>query len=235
MYGYVSECDSARESRMNGFIAYVMRTKHPEAFGFDQWVLTLALATIIGYLYFRSFWLVIIAFVVYRFFETLLFVSLCFATRTRTSYVARSYYLGHSQWMDVLVMLCSLFLAWYIIDYSVIGAGAGHSLKSVMHHSSQLTSITVLAVTLLTSWHWRIYFWSVLAILSTVWFMHFFVTQHDNQQYSRWVAERATFIVLFFYVGFVRPIVLHYFNNFVFTFLAAVFFTSLYHWIKLQD
>lgn len=220
-----------RESTFFAALAHSLKDCSIDPHGFDQWHLPLTLGTVLAYLLLRRWEIVFLIFAVFYLFEYALFFVLKALTRGSTAAITSRHQRSRELLTDPLVFSLALFVAWYIIDYSVIGSGDGASGSTPWWRSALL--LLVVAV----SGHARLYWASLATLVGAVWATHCVVllasSSHHKHEHSLWLSLRATGFALFFYAAFLVPIGGHFLQNALFALLLALFFSSAIHFISL--
>lgn len=181
----------------------------------DPWMLALVLVTAIVYLYTRRWEWALLAFVVYYATETLLF----HAIGIFSPYVKKHMHAYHSRTNEIVtdpfVFMLVLSTAVYVFDYSILATAVVPP-----------TALRVLAVSLaaLLSAFSRIYSFSLVLLLSTIWIVYFTQTSTAGALAQALVASGTALVI---FAWFVRPINDHYVFNAIFASLQAAFFAAI--------
>jgi hypothetical protein len=236
LYACVEEANDRNESRWLAAFACAVRRYHPDLMGYDRWMLSLVLGTMLGYLYFRSTSVLVTLFLVYLVVEILVFAVFVYFTRNTMADIRMTHARGELvHLLDPFIFALSFFAAWYLVDYSLVHAGLGQ--HHVEKHRSWWRGIVVVSVAFALSGHWKISGWSFVIVLATIWLVHATsgIGHHHSAHYSLRVSECATGIVVFFYACFIRPIGRHYSNNAFAALLLFLILSSILHLILIQD
>lgn len=221
----------SREPTFFAALAHALKDLSIDPDGVDQWHLPLTLGTVLAYLLLRRWELVFLIFFVYYLFEYMLFFVLKAVTRMSTASITTRHQRARELLTDPLVFLFALFVAWYVIDYSVIGSGLGSPGSTPWWRSAILLFIVGL------SGHIKLYWYSLAALVAAIWATHLFVLSASSSthkhEHSLWISLRATIFALFFYGAFVVPIGGHFLQNALFSLFLALFFASALHFISL--
>lgn len=206
-------------------IAHVLRDKHYDPVGYDQWYLAIVLATTLSYLYLRRWPLVLIGFVVWYTFENLMWYSVGIASRGLRNNLRATESRERELLIDPVVFLLTLAISVYIFDYSVVslGAGATDMLPAVLSNADWIRAAIVVV---LACWSGFIRtFWITLVLLLAAIWIIFAVDSGSPLQL--WLAVRASGVVIFYYAWFIRPIARHFLYNALFAVMYVLLVVSI--------
>lgn len=226
-----SASQQRKESTFFAALAHALKDCSIDPYGWDQWHLPLTLGTVLAYLLLRRWELVFLVFFVFYIFEYALFFILKAMTRMSTASITTRHQRARELLTDPLVFSLALFVAWYTIDYSVIGTGVGSTGSTPWWRSAILLLIVGV------SGHSRMYWISLGALVASIWATHLVIlaatSSTHKHEHSLWLSLRATIFSLFFYAAFVVPIGGHFLQNALFSLFLALFFASAIHFISL--
>ena len=213
-----------KESQFSAIVGYRLKETHYDARGYDQTMLTIVLATFLGFLYTRSWQIVGIGFIIWFLFESIVwFLIPVFSTAIKYhlhSVESRDY----EPLLDWLFFVIALFFAICAIEFSLLNSGAGSipPMNFPSSGSDWAAAIAVVLVSLLSAYQ-PIYFLSALLLFGTIWIVYLF----DQTDFHFWTAVRATLATAYFYIWFQRPIAFHFAFNAAFAIASATLILSL--------
>jgi hypothetical protein len=219
-----------KESSFFAALAHAIKDRHIDPFGCDQWYLPLVLTTVLAWLFLRRWELVLLLFSIYYLLEYLFFFIMRVMTRKTTADITARHRRFTELLTDPLVFVFSVFTAWYLIDYTVIGDGVGGP-------AQWWRSAIIIGVSLLSG-HARAYWLTLALLIGAIWVTHVAVllssSSEKKHDYAVWLSLRATGFTLFFYAAFLVPIGGHFLQNALLALLLALFFGSAIHAISLN-
>lgn len=228
----VYRCEASKRNKEWSFfaaLAHSLKDCHIDPFGHDQWQLPLVLTTVLAYLFLRRWELVFLLFAIYYLVEYMFYFFMRSLTRRTTAEITSRHKRSTELLTDPLIFSFAFFVAWYILDYTVIGDG-------VNGPAQPWRSAVIIGVSVLSG-HARAYWLTLGLLVATIWISHLAVIWSSSSQaeldYALWLSLRATGFTLYFFATFIVPINNHFLQNALFSLLLALFFSSAIHAISL--
>jgi hypothetical protein len=223
-------CKRRGEHVFYAALTHAIRDCHCDPYGHDQWLLALVLSTVLAYQFFHRWEVVLLIFIVLYVTNIAFFMLMRRATRSTTASVTNCHTLASELLTDPLLFAFTLFVAWYVIDHTVVGWHA--------HGPTEWWRATLVVGVSLFSGHSYLYWWVLIALLLTIWATHLFcvATTHSVHLHEKSLAisASATIISCFVFIGFVRPICHHFMQNALWVLFFALFFSSAIQFILFQ-
>lgn len=213
-----------KESAFSAIVGYRLRETHFDARGYDQTMLTVVLATFLGYLYTRSWQIVGIGFIFWFLFESIVWFLIPVFSNAIKKHLHAVESRDYEPLLDWLFFVIALFFAICAIEFSLLNAGAGSipPMNFPDTGGDWAAAIIVVLVSLLSAYQ-PIYFASALLLFGTIWIVYLF----DQTDFHMWMALRATLATGYFYLWFLRPIAFHFAFNAAFSIASATLILSL--------
>lgn len=219
-----AKCKLHKESAFSASLAYVVHDSSPDPASADNWVLSLLLATMLGYLYTRRFDLTVLGFLVHYMFDHVVFVAWSSWSHNKYHSIAKTHSRDTPQFFDPIVFSLALFTTWYTFDY---GAWAG----SLPSHSALPVSYIAVVLACSISGHARLYWVGAIILTAVVWLVYIFERANNPNTHARSELTRAgaaTAIVLFQHcIGFVQPVAGWFFHNALVSLLVQLWVVSV--------
>jgi len=197
-------------------IAHILRDKHADPAGYDQWYLSIVLVTTLSYLYVRSWSVLLFGFVVWYMFENLVWYSIGLFSQGIRNNLRCTESRERELLIDPAVFLMTLAASMYTFEISFVAQGAGASFDAALSTEQWLQAVVI---SILASWagFMRGFWLTLLALLAAIWII--FALDSSNAL-QLWIALRASAVALFYFAWFIRPIAMHFLYNALF----AVFY-----------
>lgn len=216
------EAEKRRQSRFVAAIAHLVHDMHPDPAGFDQWYLAIVLATVLGFLYTRDVFLVIIVFSAWYFFENFVWLSLGHFSEGvhRHMHAAESH--DRELIIDPIVFALALATAWYVFEVSFVRQLIGDVPVVPISGGELLAGVFVALVSSFSGFP-RAFWWMLFGTLAAIWIVYAF----DTSDLKLVLAITASATTLYFYLWFVRPIARHFLYNALYAALTLSLIVSI--------
>jgi len=223
-------CDRRKEWVFYAALAHAIKDCHLDEFGHDQWLLPLVLSTILAYQFIHRWEIVLLVFIVFYVANIALYMVLRGFTRNTTATITARHQLGSELLTDPMLFVFTLFVAWYLVDRTVLGFG--------VHGPTEWWRSTLVVGVSLLAGHAHLYWQTLVLLLGTIWGTHLFTLAESESakriDHSFRISASSTLFVLFFFLGFLQPIRGHFMQNALWTLLLALFFASAIQFISIQ-
>ena len=216
---------------LSGTLTYMTNEGHPDRLGLDQWMMLIVLGTILGYLQLRSYGAVIAIFFFYYMAENIVFYAWRAFTRNKECSIAKTHKRDSELLLDPLIFLISLFVAWYMIDYSAIGYGVGRNRQVARDNVNVARAVLIICTCFLCGYQ-KLYWITALLLLAITWIFHLALAT----PYSLWLSVRTSIVIgALFLFGFLRPFRGYFFHNALCSLFSLLWFTSMVHFISINQ
>jgi len=224
LQSFLHSAKNNHQSQFSAIVGFRLRETHYDSRGYDQTMLTIVLATFLGYLYTRSWQIVGIGFILWFLFESIVWFLIPVFSQAIKYHLHAVESRDYEPLLDWLFFVIGLFFAICVIEFSLLNSGAG-SIAPMNFPSSAgdwAAAIAVVLVSLLSAYQ-PIYFLSAILLFATIWIVYLF----DQTDFHYWTAIRATLATAYFYLWFLRPIAFHFAFNAAFAIASGTLILSL--------
>lgn len=221
---YKHKAAKEKQSEFSAIVGYRLKETHFDPRGYDQTMLTIVLATVLAYIYTRSWQIVGIGFIVWFLFESVVWFLVPAFSRAIMYHLYAVESRNYEPLLDWLFFVVSLFFVICAIEFSLLNDGAGSIVPMNFPSTAGewAAAIIVVLVSLLSAFG-PLYFVSGVLLLSTIWIVYLC----DPTDFQFWMAIRATLATAYFYLWFLRPIAFHFAFNAAFSLATATLILSL--------
>ena len=218
------EAEQRKESALSAAVAHVILDKHHDRAGYDQWYLPIVLGTLLGYLYTQSIFVVLIAFVLWYFFESIIWQTI----GVLSSGVARNLRASESRSreaiLDPFVFLLAVFAAWFVYSHSIVSLVLPPAPFNPLSTGTRLVKALVVVLVGCLAGFLHLYWPAMWLQLIAVWLVFAFDSSSPR---AVEVALVATITIAYVFMWFVRPVARHFLYNALFAILYAALVVAI--------
>jgi len=217
------------ESEFSAKVKHVLFDKHFDPRGYDQCNLAIVLATFLAFIYSRSLLSVLVAFVAWFVFESIVWFFVPLFSPAIKRHVEFVESRDNEPVIDWLLFVGSLASAWYILEFTFVGERWRTTAPDDLPRTAgQWAALIIVVLVSLLSAFPDIYFLSAGITLASIFGVYFL----NQTEFQLWASMLATIAVVYFYVWFKNPIAFHFVWNGVFALLSALFISSLIEGVR---